>query len=101
MSHSTCRLLRHDLGSNGHSMTGSCVKVTCLLGVQIDAGAEVIITQPPLLWDRFEAWINTVQQYVPNLSKLSGQAADLLTVLGQTGLWRIAYTSVVAFMSLA
>ena len=30
--------------------------------VQIDAGAEVIVTQPPLLWDKFEAWINSVQQ---------------------------------------
>lgn len=32
--------------------------------MQIDAGAEVIITQPPLLWDRFEAWMNRVQQWV-------------------------------------
>lgn len=30
--------------------------------MQIDAGAEVIITQPPLLWDQFEAWMNRVQQ---------------------------------------
>ena len=30
--------------------------------MQIDAGAEVIITQPPLLWDKFEAWMNRVQQ---------------------------------------
>ena len=30
--------------------------------VQIDAGAEVIITQPPLLWDKFESWMNRVQQ---------------------------------------
>ncbi len=30
--------------------------------VQIDAGAEVIVTQPPLLWNKFEAWINSVQQ---------------------------------------
>ena len=30
--------------------------------VQIDAGAEVIVTQPPLLWDKFEAWINSIQQ---------------------------------------
>ncbi|KAL0031837.1 hypothetical protein WJX79_010535 [Trebouxia sp. C0005] len=29
---------------------------------KIDAGAEVIVTQPPLLWDKFEAWINSVQQ---------------------------------------
>ncbi len=31
--------------------------------VQIDAGAEVIVTQPPLLWDKFEAWINSVQSF--------------------------------------
>lgn len=29
---------------------------------KIAAGAEVIVTQPPLLWDRFEAWMNKVQQ---------------------------------------
>lgn len=29
---------------------------------KIDAGAEVIVTQPPLLWNKFEAWINSVQQ---------------------------------------
>ena len=34
----------------------------CMLLVQIDAGAEVVITQPPLLWNRFEAWMDKVQQ---------------------------------------
>ncbi|DBB06699.1 TPA: hypothetical protein ACH3X1_012202 [Trebouxia sp. C0004] len=29
---------------------------------KIDAGAEVIVTQPPLLWDKFEAWISSVQK---------------------------------------
>lgn len=62
-------------------MIRSCVNLHALLGVQIDAGAEVIVTQPPLLWNRFETWMNTVQQYVPNSSKLSGQAADFFTVL--------------------
>ena len=70
-------------------MIRSCVNLHALLGVQIDAGAEVIITQPPLLWDRFETWINTVQQYVPNSSKLSGQAADFLTVLQQNSMFRM------------
>lgn len=27
---------------------------------QVDAGAEVIITQPPLLWDSFEKWFAAV-----------------------------------------
>lgn len=43
--------------------------------MQIAAGAEVIVTQPPLLWDRFEAWMNKVQQYV------SSSANQLLCAL--------------------
>lgn len=31
--------------------------------MQVDAGAEVIVTQPPLFWDKFEAWINEIQRY--------------------------------------
>ena len=44
-----------------HIMTQACTNPWPML-VQIDAGAEVVITQPPLLWNRFEAWMDKVQQ---------------------------------------
>lgn len=31
---------------------------------QIDAGAEVILTQPPLLWPVFEQWMEGVARYM-------------------------------------
>ena len=34
-----------------------------LLTLQVDAGAQVIVTQPPLLWDRFAAWHEAVSRY--------------------------------------
>ena len=36
----------------------------CWQTVQVDAGAEVILTQPPLLWDKFEQWMNDIVRYV-------------------------------------
>ncbi len=34
------------------------------LEVKADAGAQVVLTQPPLLWDSFMRWADDVQRYV-------------------------------------
>ena len=48
----------------------------CELGLtlQVDAGAEVVVTQPPLLWTRFLPWFDAVHRcWAPNLP-----AADMM-----------------------
>lgn len=31
-------------------------------GAQVDAGAEVIVTQPPLVWGKFESWFDQLHR---------------------------------------
>lgn len=31
---------------------------------QVAAGAAVVITQPPLVWDKFETWYRDVERFV-------------------------------------
>lgn len=33
------------------------------LEAKVEAGAQVVLTQPPLLWGAFERWIADIQRY--------------------------------------
>lgn len=43
--------------------------------MQVDAGAEVIVTQPPLLWNKFDAWMNEIQRQAASNPLKSGLIA--------------------------
>ena len=35
-----------------------------LVGAQMEAGADVVLTQPPLAWPKFEAWLTDIDKWV-------------------------------------
>ena len=69
-----CRLVHFLLAS--HPETGPLRQVEC--------GAEVIVTQPPLVWPLFEAWLDALNRYgravqgAPQLLCLSNLAQEAL-----------------------
>ena len=53
--HGLCGALTAASGTWGHCDM-------CMLVGQVAAGAEAILTQPPLLWHRFESWYEGVER---------------------------------------